>query len=144
MKIGFSLLAFLFFLNVDYNYGQNSGLELKITKTEVNGLELKCELKNVSSDTISIDQFCVNSNGFIVEKPDGSQDGIGGIACGDKHKNLNVYPNSSIIWKIDLNSRYFETYLWGMRPRKSGTYKFAWIVNRIISEPFVYEYVWKE
>jgi len=139
MKIGFSLLVFLFLWNVNYSYGQESDLELKITRTEVNGLALKCKLKNVSNDTIGIDHFCVNSNGFSIEKPDGSTDGIGGIACGGKPKNLNVYPDSSMTWKIDLNSRYFDTYLWGMRPRKKGTYKFYWTVNAVKSEPFIFE-----
>lgn len=144
MKSRIGILCLLFLMNTNYGYGQDSGLALKVTHTGLNDLQFKCELKNVSNDTIEIDYFCVNSNGFRVEKPNGKIDGIGLIACGGKQKSLNVYPEASMTWNIDLESRYFNTSFWGIRPRKNGTYKFYWTVNGIKSNAFVYEYFRKE
>lgn len=94
-----------------------------------------------SKDTIGIDPFCINSNGLSIEKPDEKSDGIGFIACGGKQKYINVYPDSTMTWKIDLKSRYFEPYPFIIRPKKNGTYKFYWVVNDIKSEEVIYEYV---
>ena len=73
----------------------------------------------------------MNSNGFRVEKPNENLNSIGLISCGGKQKNLNIYPGSTMTWKIDLDSRYFDTSLWGMRPRENGIYKFYWMVNDV-------------
>lgn len=143
MRIQFILLGLLFLTNISNNCAQNSALLLKIDQSRKNNLELECELKNVSNDTIEIDYLYINSNTFTVLKPDGKMDRLGFISCGTNKKGIDVYPDSLISWKLNLYDRFFEP-PFVIRPRKNGTYKFYWHVNGIRSKAIIYEYVRKE
>lgn len=143
MRIQIILVGLLFLMNIRNSCAQNSALLLKINQSGLNNLELECELKNISNDTIEIDHFYSNSNTFTVEKPNGKVDGLGYISCGINQKKIDVYPDSLITWKLNLYDRFFEP-PFVIRPRKNGTYKFYWYVNGTKSKAIVYEYVRKE
>jgi len=143
MKRWFSLLGFLFLWNVNYSYGQESDLLLKMTQLDNNKLTLQCNLVNISNEAIEIDHFLTSGNAIVIERPDGIINSIGSIVCGTKKKGMKINAHTFLTWEVNINHMYFDP-PFVIRPKKNGTYKFYWLVNGIKSDPIVYEYISKK